>query len=295
MTCQVFFPGRTQHLRQVCVFFLVLGCILLIAGCSTLSSEKNSGINTSQNTSQTPGQSLASYKATINQPDARSEYVKMDTDIYNIGEVVEFTVTNDGRSALSCAGDPPFFSVTFQAPNGAWATRMGTGTVNETVKSSLSPGASTQVYRFITTSWEPGRYRILHDCGVEREILVRPLVTLAPTPVACPPVNASNSTPWIAIDPIGNPHISRSFTIQGTTNIPAGQELKYTIFPAVAQDPAQPKESIGYFTTVVQEGSCTSNTWSTEGEIQATGEFVIWISDTGRNTTAIKRFTVVSG
>jgi hypothetical protein len=273
----------------VAVVFLAVG-LVLSAGCTAPAGT----INASENASSAPVTIAASYRATINQPDTQSGYVKMDTDIYNIGEVVEFIVINDGRGTLSCAGDPPAFSVKTQMPGGSWTTKMGPDEPNRTVQSSLAPGASTQRYAFVTTGWEPGRYRIVQDCGVEHEFLLRTLPAVTPAPEVCPAINATNastSSPSVTIDPIGDMYVNQLVSISGTTTLPAGDELKYSIFPASSPDGAQ--ETSDYFTTLVQEGSCGVNTWSAEGVIMETGDYVIWISDNGRNTTAIKRFTVL--
>ncbi|MDD4138010.1 MAG: hypothetical protein PHT99_08995, partial [Methanoregula sp.] len=88
-------------------------------------------------------------------------------------------------------------------------------------------------------------------------------------------------------------YVARSFPLKGTTNLPAGQELKFTISSVLSGDPEPALNNGGLFTTIVQEGNCGTNTWSATGEIQATGDFVIWISDSGQNITAIKRFTVL--
>jgi hypothetical protein len=273
-----------------------LGLIVLIAlffvacaGCTAPAGPTNA----SENTTSVPGTIAASYRATLNQPEAQSGYIVMDTDIFNEGEVVEFSVTNHGTKALSCAGNPPSFSVKFQGVNGIWATRMGPGQPNETEQSTLAPGTSTKVYRFVTSGWEPGRYRIVHDCGIVREILVRPLATPVPTPTLCPVTNASAS-PVITIDPIGDKQANAPLTITGTTTIPAGQELRYMIVPAQSDNPFGSTNPDDFFISVVQEGTCGTNTWSAMGEIQATGEFLIGITDTNRNATAIKRFSVTA-
>jgi hypothetical protein len=275
--------------RIAAILLTVIIAITLIAGCSSLIEEKNPDVNASPDS----GQSVASHLVTLRQPDATSGYVKMESDIYNIGEVVEFTVTNDGSGTLECAGEPSF-SVKFQAGNGRWATRMGTGEPDRSVKSTLAPGASTNVYRFVTTGWDPGRYRIVHDCGVERDILIRSLPAAVPTAVACPVMNASNTTPWIAIDTIGDQYASRPFTITGTTNLPAGQELRFRIIPPDSANATSSRGDEGSFATSVEEGSCGTNTWNAMGEIQATGDFLIWIADKEQNTTAIRQFTVYS-
>ena len=270
------------------LFILIIG-IALLAGCSSLTGDKNPDVNISQS----PGQSDASYRVALHQPVAQSAYVKMDTDIYNIGEVVEFTVTNNGFRTLDCSGNPPLFSVKFQDGHGTWATRMGTDRPNESEKSTLLPGTSTTVYRFVTTGWDPGRYRILHDCGVEREILIRAVPIVTPAAAVCPSVNTSNTSLWIVINAIGDQYASRPFTIAGTTNLPAGQELKCTIFSIASGNTTPAAREESSFTTTVQEGSCGTNTWSATGEIQTSGEFFIGVTDSGRKTSAMKRFTVI--
>lgn len=269
---------------------LIITALILTAGCTSLSGNEAAGADVTPGENPVP----ASYKVTLRQPDAQSRYLQMDTDIYNIGEVVEFMVTNDGSGTLDCAGDPPAFSVKFQTPHGVWATRMGTEEPNDSVTTQLRSGASSPVYRFVTSGWDPGRYRIVHDCGIEREILLRALPPATPVPPACPEANISNTTPWIKIDPISDQSASRPFTIRGTTNLPAGKELKYTIFAVQSQDQELSLDIEGTFTTYVQEGICGNNTWSARGEIQATGAFAIGITDTERTASAIKRFTVFS-
>jgi len=272
---------------------IVLIAIIFVASAGCTAPAKS--INASDNTTVTPGTMTASYRATLNQPEAQSGYIVMDTDIYNEGEVVEFSVTNHGTKALSCAGNPPSFAVKFQGMNGLWATKMGPGQPNESETTTLAPGSSTQVYRFVTSGWEPGRYRIVHDCGIVREILVRPLATpqSTPTPTICPVTNAS-AAPVITIDPIGDQPANTPLTITGTTSIPAGQELRYMIVPAQSDNPFGSVNPDDFFTSVVQEGSCGTNTWSAMGEIQATGDFLIAITDTNRTATAIKRFSVIA-
>jgi hypothetical protein len=143
---------------------LVALIIVLTAGCSSVFNEPAPALNTSPDSEN----SAPSYVVTLHQPVAQSAYVQMDTDLYNLGEVVQFTVTNRGSGTLDCAGEPPAFSVKFQGINGAWVTRLGTVQPNETRHTVIEPGASTQQYAFVTAGWEPGRYRIVHDCGVVR-------------------------------------------------------------------------------------------------------------------------------
>jgi hypothetical protein len=188
-------PGDTGDIsmtpfRFITILLVLTGALIFAAGCTSPFP----GGNVTPAATPAGDQIAASYKVTLHQPDARSEYIHMDTDIYNIGEVVEFTVTNDGSGTLVCAGDPPSFSVKFQGINGAWATRMGTDTPDTAKKSSLKPGASTSIYRFVTDGWDPGRYRIEHDCGVVREFILKPNPALAATPTETIPPETANTT-----------------------------------------------------------------------------------------------------
>jgi len=192
----------SQRTRTLLIIALT-ATLIFAAGCTSPFP----GGNATPAATPTGDQVTASYKVPLHQPDARSEYIHADTDIYNIGEVVEFTVTNDGSGTLDCAGDPPSFSVKFQGTSGAWATRMGTDTPDTSKKSSLKPGASTAIYRFVTDGWDPGRYRIVHDCGVVREFILKPnpALTATPTDIVSPggivnttitvPVNATPGSP----------------------------------------------------------------------------------------------------
>jgi hypothetical protein len=275
------------HLPRILLSVLV-ACFLMTAGCTSPFDNAGSSVNMTTDGKQV----VSSYQITLAQPETRSDFIRMDSDVYNTGEVVEFLVTNDGLIPLECTNTPPEFRVTYQTGSGRWATKMGpeipvTGNI-----SFLQKGQSTKMYRFISTGWEPGRYRILSDCGVGRDFLIRALSTPVPTVTTCPAANLTNTTPWIRVDPVTDQYAARPFTITGTTNLPAGQELKYSIF---SLEPGEQNTSItreGTFSTLVEEGSCGINRWSAMGEIQATGDFFIGISDPGQRASAIKRFSV---
>jgi hypothetical protein len=281
----------TRLLHILSVFFLM--GTLLTAGCTSFFDTEDAAANI---TAELPA--LASYAVTLSQPDARSDDIRMDTDVYNAGEVVEFSVMNRGMLPLECTNTPPDFRVTFQAGSGRWATRMGPESPVKGNVSYLKKGESTKIYRFVTQGWDAGRYRIVSDCGAERDILIRSLATLTPTPAPapCPAINATtNTTPWLKVDPVSDQYAGRPFTITGTTNLPAGQELTYSIFSLESgNQTASVATREGSFSTVVEEGTCGTNRWSAMGEIQATGNFFIGISDKSRLISAVRRFAVLS-
>lgn len=196
------------------LLFVLTVSLIFATGCTTLFPGQNVTPAVTIPAGEFP---VDSYKVTIHQPDAMSAYIHMDTDVYNIGEVVEFTVRNDGSRTLDCAGDPPKFSVQTQGINGAWGIRMGNGTPDNSQKSTLGPGASTATYRFVTEGWAPGRYRIVHDCGVVREFILRPVPTLAATPVEITSPNETvNATIAIPINSTTVPGIYSPADVTGT-------------------------------------------------------------------------------
>jgi hypothetical protein len=241
------------RLYRMPLLIIVLVCILLAAGCTSPFDPTNHTGNTTPAVQQFP----ASYKVTIAQPDGTAKSINMDTDVYNLGEVVEFYVINEGSGTLTCLNDPPTFSVKFQKGSGTWVTRMGTDTPVETNKTYLEHEKSTRVYRFITTGWEPNRYRIVSDCGVYREFLLRPAPT--PLPTICP--QKGDGTLWVRINPIVDQYAGKKFSIGGTTNRAAGEELRYLVFPGGKLPKDLEEATEKPLSTRVSEGACGNNTW----------------------------------
>nr|WP_319375452.1 hypothetical protein [uncultured Methanoregula sp.] len=268
----------------------ILIILLLTAGCTTPLSPANTTVNATANTPQVPPQSAAMYKVTVAQPDAYSRFIRMDTDVYNIGEVVEFAVVNGGTSDLKSPNDNPGFSVIFQTGSGTWATKMGNEKPAVTNATRLRPGESSKVYRFLSDGWEAGRYRIVSDYGIERDFLIRasPTPTLAPVS-ACTP--AANASPWIMINAIPDHAANEQFTIAGTTNIAAGKLLRYQIFAPGNGNTVVPLGEPVALT--VTEGSCGNNTWSVNVMLPEPSLYLIGITDETQKTSAIRRFTIL--
>jgi hypothetical protein len=272
--------------RRPFLIFL-LGCIFFTAGCTQpFVTENQTAAAHTDNFSS----SVAKYKVAIAQPEESATMIRMDTDVYNIGEVVEFTVTNDHNYDLACSNDPPSFIVSYQKGNGQWVTRMGMDNPPPGNESILRPGESTDTYRFVTIGWDPGRYRLTSDCGVSHEILIRPVPSLTPTPTVCPP--AANTSPWIRINPFSDQYAASQFTIDGTTNLPTGTTLQYSIV-SLGPDGNSPPVRLLSSSTDIAGGSCGTDTWYVEGEIQVPGVYFIGISDGADTVSAVKRFTIL--
>jgi hypothetical protein len=228
---------------------------------------------------------------TLAQPDDSARMVRMDTDVYTIGEVVEFVIANEKSGDLICLNDPPSFSVRYQKGTGRWVTRMGEENPVQGTRTSLKPGESTAPYRFVTEGWAPGRYRIISDCGVLREILLRaaPVVTAAGT--SCPV--ETDALPFIQVNPVSDQYTGEPFTITGTTSLAAGDELRYSIFAIVSATEDLTSARLVSSTLTVSAGTCWTNTWSVEGVIQVSGDYFIGISSSDNAISAVKRFTVL--
>jgi hypothetical protein len=283
MAAPLMIPIRTL------LMIVILACILCTAGCTLPRAVEN---QTAWISTDNTSPSIAKYKVTLAQPEDSARLIKMDTDVYNIGEVVEFTVMNDRSYELSCSNNPPSFTVTFQKGNGQWVTRMGAKNPAPGNPGSLRPGESTPVYRFVTIGWDPGRYRINSDCGVSREILIRTLPSLTPTMTACPPP-AGNTSPWIRVNPLSDQYAGEEFTVSGTTNLAAGEELVYSIFAIGSTGSNITAAKMASSSIIVSEGSCGTNTWSVDGQIEIPGAYFFGISNSANTVSAIKRFTVL--
>jgi hypothetical protein len=268
---------------------LLLACILCTAGCTQLSGGAENRTNGTPDLA-TPS-SIAKYKLTLAQPEDSANLIRMDSDVYNLGEVVEFVVTNAYNHDLSCSDSPPSFSVRYQRGNGQWVTRMGDENPAPGNTSSLKPGESTAPYRFVTAGWAPGRYRIVSDCGVSREILLRALPSLTPAVTTCPP--AGNSSPFIRVNPVPDHGVGETFTISGTTNLAAGTELGYSIFAISSLSTNITAVKMVSSTTTVSGGDCGMNTWSADGVIEVPGNYFIGISNRANTVSATRRFSIL--
>jgi hypothetical protein len=266
------------------LILVILSACIIGTGCISLSDDKNPKTNASTDTPQ----SVAQYKVTLIQPEGWSAFFKMDADIYNQGEAVEFYIRNDGSRTLDCSSDPSSFSVRYQQANGTWAEQYRPVPGNTSQHSYLMPGESTGIYRFATTGWEPTRYRIVSDCQISHDILIRSQPTVVPT--VCPATD--NATPWIRIDPIVNQEFDETLTLSGTTNLAAGKELPYSLFSIPPGGETADMNEEFSSSTGVQEGTCGINTWSVNIRISTAKNYFLKVSDDTKKVTAIKRFTI---
>jgi hypothetical protein len=163
------------HTTLIPLFLLI--AVLMAAGCITTQTPDNLTTKNPTSIITTPvtPESRAFYKVTIAQPDdsAHPDYIIMDSDVYNQGEVVEFYVVNKGTDTLTCANNPPSYFIFFRNENGTWEYLPEVGPPMLPQILYLKPGVTLPARRFVTTGWRPGRYRIVFDCGIRREFEIR--------------------------------------------------------------------------------------------------------------------------
>lgn len=275
-------------LHHLAILLLVIG-LTCSAGCSEYSGTGNQ--------TSPPGDPAGAFgtgdRQTLAQPGETARMIRMATDLYNAGDVVEFVITNDKARDLSCTHDPPLFSVRYQKDTGQWITRMGEENPPPGNTTNIRPGSSTDPYRFVTTGWSPGRYRIVTDCGVSREILIRavPLSAPASASPSCP--QKTNASPYIRVDPIRDQQAGEPFAITGTTNLPAGEVIGYSLFAIVAGTSNITSAKLVSATIPVAAGDCGVNTWYVDGVIHVPGDYFIGVSNAANSVSAVKRFTVL--
>jgi len=161
--------------RMTLALMMIFVCILLVSGCTNKPVLDNqTGTFTSPTVPPTTQPSKALYKVTIAQPNnSRADFIKMDSDVYNQGEVIEFYVVNEGTETLTCGCTPPLFVIYRQLDDKSWGILPGTGEWCSFQISYFKPGETTRVRRLITNDWLPGRYRIGFGCGISREFEIR--------------------------------------------------------------------------------------------------------------------------
>ena len=169
----------------ICLSLIII-CILIVTGCTTKPVLDNqTSTSTSPIASPTTQPSKALYKVTIAQPNStHPEFIKMDADVYNQGEVIEFYLKNEGNDSLTCMGDFSSYRMYYKEIDGSWKYLPGpieprpAMTVIYT-RSEMAPGSSTKVFRLITIGWVPGKYRIQFDCmEISREFILRDIRNL---------------------------------------------------------------------------------------------------------------------
>ena len=104
------------------------------------------------------------------------DYIKMDSDVYNQGEVIRFSVINEGSDTLVYWWIIPSFPIYRQI--GTWELQSEYTGTQMWYAYYLQPGESTPSRQFSTADRPPGHYKIVTECGVSREFEIRAAPTV---------------------------------------------------------------------------------------------------------------------
>ena len=180
---QIFLESRRKPVRVSVALCGIILVGMLIAGCTITPLSDNQTVNLSTSPEITPTiASKALYKVTIaQQGGSHSDLIRMESDVFNQGEVIEFSLVTDGQAVKPCDGGIFSFRVFFRLNNGSWNELQGPfrayiapkptcpAVTNAVCQQSLPPA-----YRFVTTGWPPGLYRIQSDClNASHEFILR--------------------------------------------------------------------------------------------------------------------------
>jgi hypothetical protein len=174
----IYSESRRKVVHIAVALCIVIVAVLLAAGCTTTPTLGNLTSTPTQTLiSPTKEKSVSFYMVTIPQPEGiHPDYIKMDSDVYNQGEVIEFSVINEGSETLACWSTIPYFHIYRQI--GTWELQPEYTGFKASYEFYLQPGESTPSRQFSTADRPPGHYKIVTECGVSREFEIRAAPTV---------------------------------------------------------------------------------------------------------------------
>ena len=172
MTARPILPdSRSRPVRVAIALCIMMVAVLLTAGCTITQTKDNlTGALPRNPISQPTEESVLFYHVTIPQAEGiHPDYIKMDSDVYNQGEVIKFHVVNEGSESLACWRTIPSLHYHLYRQIGTWESQPEPTETHIDYGYYLKPGESTPVQQINTTELLPGHYKIVTDCGVSRE------------------------------------------------------------------------------------------------------------------------------
>lgn len=104
--------------------------------------------------------------------------IRMDANIYNVGEVVEFSAVNESPGTGRCTDHPCSYRIARLVKNESWQVLRTPLVTMLPYFDSTYYARSCQPMHFATTNWIPGRYRIQYRCGIFQEFSIREMPTI---------------------------------------------------------------------------------------------------------------------
>lgn len=173
MTSHPIVLDSRRRSQQIAVGLVLVASIVLVGGCMTTEVSGNqSGVITQPATALKIPKSIALYSVTIPQPEnSNSDLIQLNSDIYNVGEVIDFSLVTDRNTTLPLGCDLLSFRVFIRSSDGIWKEIPGPFRANIPYRAPLpastrfpGPKPSIPEYRLITTGWIAGNYKIQSDC-----------------------------------------------------------------------------------------------------------------------------------
>lgn len=161
--------------RSAVSLCIVMIAVMLAVGCTTTTDPDNlTGTFTQTRVTPTMEKIGPFYKVTITQPEGiHPDYIKMDSDLFNQGEIIDFHVVNEGSGSLACWRTIPSKNFHLYRQIGTWESQPEPTGTHTDYGYYLKPGESTPVQQLNTADLTPGHYKIVTECGVSREFEIR--------------------------------------------------------------------------------------------------------------------------
>ena len=150
----------TRH-RIVLITLLFILASVIASGCTQAG---------------TPASSTTSAVTERNIP---FDAIQTDAETYNIGEVVEFELTNKTPGRGKCDDHPCSYRLLKLAANGTWQFMDWPENTWTAAPGTVQYEPGCYPLHFSTNEWTPGQYRIQYACGVYKIFTVREVPVIA--------------------------------------------------------------------------------------------------------------------
>jgi hypothetical protein len=172
----IFYKSQRRLVHAAVALCIVLATVLLTVGCidRTTANIPTFIPTVTVNQMGIVFNTSVSDETPIRSPsNTHPEFIKMESDIYNTGEIIEFFVVNRSNDQNSCINSACSYRIAYLSDNGTW--QLLSEPMEPLVYSVNGPQyrSSCQPVRIDTTKWTSGRYRIQYYCGISREFKIR--------------------------------------------------------------------------------------------------------------------------
>jgi hypothetical protein len=154
-------------IRTTLALLLLVAAVLLAAGCA--------GQQNPASPDTRPVEQQVTWQPDIDPQEIIPPFdsIRMDANVYNVGEVVDFSVFNENPGTGRCTDHPCSYRIARLVKNESWQVLRTPLVTMLPFSGSTYYEGSCQPMHFATNNWLPGRYRIQYRCGIFQEFVVR--------------------------------------------------------------------------------------------------------------------------